>query len=624
MLMQTIERTVLDAGGLAGALFHEAGDGLVVVSPSTERVLDANVKACELSELSRAELLQLPVRGLIRHEQEWQDWLQPVRQTITYHGKDGFLLRTRDPGRWVPVSVSISRLHPPGGEALALFTLRDRREQVEAYRRMQRTEAELRRVLVSVSDCLWSARVEEGGRWRFRYLSPVIQRLTGRPVGLFLESPAAREQAVDERDRPAWREFMARLAAGFSGELEYRVARPDGAVAWVRENVVVAPDEGGLLLHGVMTDITARKRGEMEEQAGGHHAERQRLDGLAALAGRIGHDFGNLITGILGHVSLGRMDGGGTARALEQVEALALRAADLCRLLGSFTGSGASPAAVPLRATLEQAASGGCQVEGPDGPRVLADPAAITALLARLLANAAEAGGGTALRILAEAPDRPDFSYADPGVALAWFEVRDAGHGMAPEVLARAFEPFFTTRPGRQGLGLAEALGVVRGHRGAIQVVSAPGRGTSVRVGLPAASAPAPEAKPAAAPPPAQPTVLLADDEETVLDVVSRLLSTLGYKVIPARDGEQALEAYHANAAAIRLALIDLTMPKLAGDGAVRRLRDLSASLPMVLMSGYPASEMAARFGDVPGLTFLQKPFRLPALIDLLRKVLPD
>src|SRR5215468_7580319 len=182
MQTQGIERTVLQAGGLAGALFHEAGDGLIVVSPATERVLDANVKACELSEFSRAELLQLPIRGLIRHEQEWQDWLQPVQQTMTYHGRDGFLLRTRNPSRWVPVSVSISRLHPPDGEALALFTLRDRTEQVEAYRRMQRTEAELRRVLVSVSDCLWSCRVESDGRWRYRYLSPVVQRLTGRSV----------------------------------------------------------------------------------------------------------------------------------------------------------------------------------------------------------------------------------------------------------------------------------------------------------------------------------------------------------------------------------------------------------------------------------------------------------
>src|SRR5436305_12792836 len=120
--------------GLAGSLFQEAGDGLLLVDPHGERVLDANPMACQLSEMTREELTRLNIRGLVRHEQEWQDWLLPVQQTMAFHGKDGFLLRTRRPDRWVPVSVSISRLHPPDGEALALFTLRDRREQVGAYR----------------------------------------------------------------------------------------------------------------------------------------------------------------------------------------------------------------------------------------------------------------------------------------------------------------------------------------------------------------------------------------------------------------------------------------------------------------------------------------------------------
>jgi len=228
------------------------------------------------------------------------------------------------------------------------------------------------------------------------------------------------------------------------------------------------------------------------------------------------------------------------------------------------------------------------------------------------------------LRVLDEAPEHPDLSYAAPGSSLVWFEVRDAGHGMGPDVLARAFEPYFTTRPGRQGLGLPAVLGVVRGHGGAIQTTSAPRQGTTVRVGLPAAPEPVAAPVQAGPPPAGPPTVLLADDEETVLDVVSRLLASLGYKVIPARDGEQALEAFRANASEVRLALIDLTMPKLAGDGAARRLRDLSATLPVVLMSGFPEADIAPRFADVPLVYYLQKPFRLPALIDLLRRVLPE
>jgi signal transduction histidine kinase/CheY-like chemotaxis protein len=630
MQTQPVERTILQAGGLAGALFHEAGDGLVVVSPATERILDANVKACELSEFSRADLLQLPIRNLIRHEQEWQDWLQPVQQTMTYHGKDGFLLRTRNPARWVPVSVSISRLHPPDGEALALFTLRDRTEQVEAYRRMQRTEAELRRVLVSVSDCLWSCRVEANGRWRYRYLSPVVQRLTGRSVGVFLEDPRAWERSVDARDLPRWLEFRARLGAGHSGELEYRMHRPDGPVVWVRENVVAAPDEGGLLLHGVVADVTGRKR--VEPEAPHPTSDLRRLDGQASMAGGVAHAFAGIISAILGQAHLARSETRGN-QSLRSIEDLAARGAELCRQLASFGGEGqASLGAVVLRPLLEDVAKHvphaeavAVRVEGTRDATVQADPALLSGLLRQLLANAVQAcgqgPGEVVLRLLSHGPDQPAVSYAGPDASLVWFEVKDNGHGMSSDVLSRAFEPFFTTRDGHQGLGLSTVLGVVRGHKGAMHIVSTPQEGTSVKVGLmveQGTSAPDRAAESA----PEKPLVLLADDEETVLDVVSRLLGTLGFRVIPARNGEQVLEAYRQHPT-IQLALIDLSMPKMGGDQAMRKLREAAPKLPIVLMSGYPEGDIRAQFAEVPLVSYLQKPFRLPALIDMVRKVLP-
>lgn len=625
MPTQPAERTILQAGGLAGALFHEAGDGLVVVSPATETVLDANLKACELSEFSRAELLNMPIRGLVRHEQEWQDWLQPVQQTITYHGKEGFLLRTRNPARWVPVSVSISRLHPPDAEPLALFTLRDRTEQVEAYRRMQRTEAELRRVLVSVSDCLWSARVEQDGRWRYRYLSPVVQRLTGRSVGLYLEDTGAWEQVVDPRDLTRWREFRKRLASGYSGEMEYRVLRPEGPVVWVRENVVAAPDEGGLLLHGVMADITDRKRAEAEAPISG--SDLRRLDAQASTAGGAAQVFAGLLSAILGQAHLARGEVG-ESPALAAIESLASRGAEACRQLASFGGQGqASLATVALRPLLEQAAAQAPRREGVSArvgggdATVQADPALLSGLLRHLLDNAVEAcraPGEVVLRVLSSGPSQPAISYAAPSARLAWLEVKDDGAGMPQEVLARAFEPFFTTREGHQGLGLSAVLGVVRGHKGAVHISSAPHEGTSVRVGLVAEGPP-----PAPAPAAEQATVLLADDEETVLDVVSRLLGTLGFRVVTARNGEQVLEAFQKEAGSVRLVLVDLAMPKMGGDQAVRRLRASAPQLPIVLMSGYPEGDVRAQFADIPLVSYLQKPFRLPALIDMVRKVLP-
>ena len=527
------ERTCFQGSPLAAALFSESGDALLVVDPLTERVVDANPMALRLSEFSREELLRASIRSLVRHEQEWQDWMAPVQQTATFHGKDGFLLRTRPSDRWVPVSITISRLHVEDGDPVALFALRDRREQVEAHRRLQRTEAELRRMLVSVSDCLWSCRIEPDGKWRYRYLSPVVQRLTGRSVGLFLEDPQAWQQGVDPEDLPRWRAFMQRLTAGYSGELEYRLRRLDGSCVWVRENVVAAPDEGGLLLHGVVADVSERKRSEQQREQH-QHAQLQKLESLASMAGVLAHDFNNLITGILGHVSLTRLmvaPDNPALPGLAQVELITLRAAELCKHLAivagkTLIGGGAHdlnalardaaeqmqrilPERVRLRLVLSDAL-----------PPAPGDNGQLRQVIANLLNNAFEAveadGGEMVLRTQLLAPgtsvrtegEAPCFDYQSSGLAAApaavCLEVHNDGPGLSPEVQAHMFDPFFTTKPGGRGLGLSIVLGVVRSHGGGLQVLSPPGRGTTVRVMLPAQplalAAPVPAASSATAP----------------------------------------------------------------------------------------------------------------------------
>ena len=137
-----------------------------------------------LSGFSRAELLAFQATYLFRFGAGGSGGKQRLQQaaakTTVFHAQDGFLLRTRDDGVWVPVNVTVTRLHLQP-RTLALITARDMREQFEATQRLQRIEAELRRVLASVSDCLWSAEWTAEGKWIFRYLSPVVETLTGRP-----------------------------------------------------------------------------------------------------------------------------------------------------------------------------------------------------------------------------------------------------------------------------------------------------------------------------------------------------------------------------------------------------------------------------------------------------------
>ena len=198
---------------------------------------------------------------------------QACHETMVFHSQDGFYLRTSQDGVWIPVNITVTRLHIQP-RTLALITARDVRERHEAQARLQQAEGELRRVLASVSDCLWSASIDGAGRWEYRYLSPVIEKLTGRPPDFFLAGPQCWALLVHEEDRPRWRQALGRLRAGQPSQEEYRIVRADGAVRWVRDSVLVSRDapaplplprspggrgKGGARLDGVLTDVTERR-----------------------------------------------------------------------------------------------------------------------------------------------------------------------------------------------------------------------------------------------------------------------------------------------------------------------------------------------------------------------------
>src|SRR5262249_1883707 len=159
----------------------------------------------------------------------------------------------------------------------ALITARDVREQYEAHARLKRMEAELRRVLAAVSDCLWSAEWAPDGRWTYRYLSPVVEALTGRSPEFFLDDATRWQEVLHPEDRPRRQQALPRLRAGQPTQEEYRVVLPDGSVRWLRESVRVSKKADGpvLQLDGILADVTApRQAAQALEQ------ERQLLRGL--------------------------------------------------------------------------------------------------------------------------------------------------------------------------------------------------------------------------------------------------------------------------------------------------------------------------------------------------------
>jgi len=253
---------------LARALFDEAGDALFLFDPDSDKILEVNPMAQRLCGFTSEELLRMPVTHLYRFEGQGgkQRLRQAAQQTGIFHGQHGFLLRTNRDGVWVPVSLTITRLHLKP-KTLALITARDVREQREAHAKVEKMEAELRRVMASVSDCLWSAEIDAAGQWRYRYISPVIEKITGRPAEFF-KSLRHWYGIVHVDDRPCYETVLRRLRAGEPVQEEYRIVWPDDSSRWVRDSVLVSRpaagqgDERALHLNGVLADITEHKQVE--------------------------------------------------------------------------------------------------------------------------------------------------------------------------------------------------------------------------------------------------------------------------------------------------------------------------------------------------------------------------
>ena len=262
--------TPSDQAELARALFDELGDALFLLEPDTDRLVEVNPVALRLTGFTHAELLRVPATYLFRFEPT--GGLQRLRgaftKTIHFHNQDGYLLRTREDGVWIPVNLTVSRLHVKP-RPLGLIIARDDRDRRAAFTQARRVEGELRKVLSSSPAALWSAERPPGpdvfANWQFRYVSPLLARLAGR-VADALDHPFRWAEMLHAADRDGYRTALRRLLTGGETEVEqlYRVAAPDGSVRWVRDRLQVVRDEAGrpARLDGCLVDVTAQRHAE--------------------------------------------------------------------------------------------------------------------------------------------------------------------------------------------------------------------------------------------------------------------------------------------------------------------------------------------------------------------------
>jgi len=491
--------------------------------------------------------------------------------------------------------------------------------------------------------------------WPVEYVSANVAEVFGYSAASFQDGTVAYSAIVCEEDLSRVAAEVAEASGSpdvhsFAHE-PYRVRRSDGEVIWIYDYTHLLRDTDGHATHflGYVFDVTSRVRAEEER----HELERrllhaQKLESLGVLAGGVAHDFNNLLTGILGQASLARAElgvAGASAprsetlsRALSHIEQLALRAADLTQKLLAYSGKGTVVIAPvdlgkvldDMASILDVAISKKARVVrrlAPSLPAVMADRAQIQQVVLNLLTNASDALGAnegtielaTSVRVLAESEARA--LELEPGRYVS-LVVADTGSGMNAEARARLFEPFFTTKFAGRGLGMAAVLGIVRGHRGAIDVASREGEGSRFEVLLPATAEkalvegllPASEWRGSG-------TVLVADDQRSIRKTLALLLSSLGFSTLEASDGKQAVDLYRAHRREVVLVLLDMTMPVLSGVEAMRALREIDPAVPLVLSTGYSEEDVTARTEGEP-VVFLQKPYRLEELEVALRSAL--
>jgi two-component system, cell cycle sensor histidine kinase and response regulator CckA len=377
--------------------------------------------------------------------------------------------------------------------------------------------------------------------------------------------------------------------------------------------------------------------------------EMEKYHSLVTLTAGITHNFNNILAGIKGYAGLMRqwLDDGKSPIAAYAVgiERLAERGADVNRRLLSFAGRERSlTAPVEVNALLQEVIEKMAPLAERQSVSIEASPMSrrmyfmgdrfqLMEAMENLLLNAVESYGGQPGRVTIQAAmkrrrvsssDIPQTSEMYQAVQLT---IADSGRGMSDDEVSQAFEPFFTTKQTSEslGLGLPVALGIIQAHGGEIRLASKRGRGTTVKIFLPAYTLPAVEAtagmKKARKSQPRKKaaSVLVVDDEPDILEIMQRILGELGLRVIPAKSGEEALESLVQEGQEIRLVILDMVLEDMSGIEIFQQIRRLLPNLPVLFVSGQDYMSQNRDLLSQGAAGFIGKPFSLK---DLQKKVI--
>ncbi len=511
------------------------------------------------------------------------------------------------------------------------------RDITDAYlkdQQLRESERKYRQLIENANDAVF---ITQDGQIKFtnRKTSKIIgyseEELTAVSFVEFIH-PDDREMVIDRHRR------RLRGETGIPSTYALRVFNRDGDELVLQLSIALIEWNGRPAVLNFMRDITAQRKLEASLQ------QAQKLEAIGTLAGGIAHDFNNLLLGVQGRSSLMALDMPASHPHREHVRAIdayVASATNLTRqLLGVARGGKYESKPTDLNDLVVSSSSmfGRTRKEiqvrrrmSPTPLTVEVDRQQIEQVLLNMYVNAWHAmpdGGELILETHVATLDETHCAPhgTKPGV-FACIAVTDTGSGMDAATRERIFDPFFTTKEkGRgTGLGLASAYGIIKNHDGFITVDSEPGQGSTFRIYLPASDK-AGERKPHARERiiKGAGTILLVDDETIILEVVEKLLERLGYRVLTAPGGAQALETVAAEGERIDLVILDLIMPGMDGGKTFDGIRELQPGLPVLLASGYALDGQARDIMRRGCNGFMQKPFSAATLSQTIRQVLDE
>ena len=390
-------------------------------------------------------------------------------------------------------------------------------------------------------------------------------------------------------------------------------------------------------------DARARERAAKEEA---EEKEQGRLESLRALAGGVSHDLNNLlvIINVNAELALEKATDPALRELIEGIDHAARRIGTIAKQMLTYSG-GIELTKEPLdlsksvhetghllSVTLSR--KGSLKFNLAEGlPPIEADRSAVQQIVVNLLLNAADAVEGyRGTIVISTGSVYADRQYLDrthlgkdlPQGRYEYLEVLDDGIGMSKNTLDKLFEPFYTTKFTGRGMGLASVFGIVREHGGAIEVESAPRKGTRIRVLMPQSDKPylpAEDDKKRNAHR-GSGTILLVDDEEDVLNMTEKVLQLNGYDVITADDGPVAIETFKSRNGEVSAVVIDLIMPDMPGDETSREIRKMSPEVPIILLSGYHEIDTAVMKEEFGITAVIRKPYRIDAFLKTLQGIM--